>query len=36
MIDELAYAAKMDPYRFRVQNVSTTQVNDGFRTAGST
>jgi CO/xanthine dehydrogenase Mo-binding subunit len=25
MIDELAYAAKMDPYQFRVQNIRTTQ-----------
>jgi CO/xanthine dehydrogenase Mo-binding subunit len=25
MIDELAYAAKMDPYLFRVQNIRTTQ-----------
>ncbi len=25
MIDELAYAAKMDPYQFRVKNIRTTQ-----------
>ncbi len=27
MIDELAYAAKMDPYQFRLQNINTTQQN---------
>src|SRR4029079_1896748 len=27
MIDELAYAAKMDPYLFRLQNISTTDQN---------
>jgi nicotinate dehydrogenase subunit B len=26
-IDELAYAAKMDPYQFRLQNISTTDQN---------
>ena len=30
LIDELAHAAAMDPYLFRLQNVSTAQVNDGF------
>jgi nicotinate dehydrogenase subunit B len=30
MIDELAYAAGMDPYQFRLQNITTAQVNDGF------
>jgi CO/xanthine dehydrogenase Mo-binding subunit len=30
LIDELAYAASMDPYQFRLQNVQTAQVNDGF------
>jgi CO/xanthine dehydrogenase Mo-binding subunit len=29
MIDELAYAAKMDPYLFRVQNVATGPGNPG-------
>jgi len=27
LIDELAYAAKMDPYQFRLQNISTTDQN---------
>jgi CO/xanthine dehydrogenase Mo-binding subunit len=27
MIDELAYAAKMDPYEFRLKNISTTTQN---------
>ena len=27
LIDELAYAAKMDPYEFRLQNISTTDQN---------
>jgi nicotinate dehydrogenase subunit B len=30
MIDELAHAAGMDPYQFRLQNITTAQVNDGF------
>jgi CO/xanthine dehydrogenase Mo-binding subunit len=30
MIDELAYAAGMDPYQFRLQNITTQRVNDGF------
>jgi CO/xanthine dehydrogenase Mo-binding subunit len=30
MIDELAHAAGMDPYQFRLQNITTSQVNDGF------
>ena len=30
LIDELAHAARMDPYLFRLQNVSTAQANDGF------
>jgi CO/xanthine dehydrogenase Mo-binding subunit len=29
LIDELAYAAKMDPYLFRLQNITSAQVNDG-------
>jgi nicotinate dehydrogenase subunit B len=31
LIDELAYAAGMDPYEFRLQNITTVQVNDGFK-----
>src|SRR5262249_60837230 len=30
LVDELAHAAGMDPYEFRLANVSTEQVNDGF------
>jgi nicotinate dehydrogenase subunit B len=30
MIDELAYAAGMDPYQFRLNNITTQKVNDGF------
>jgi nicotinate dehydrogenase subunit B len=30
MIDELAHAAGMDPYQFRLQNITTQKVNDGF------
>ncbi len=30
MVDELAHTAGMDPYEFRLQNVATAQVNDGF------
>jgi len=30
MIDELAHAAGMDPYLFRLQNITTQKVNDGF------
>jgi CO/xanthine dehydrogenase Mo-binding subunit len=30
MIDQLAYAANMDPYQFRLQNITKLQVNDGF------
>jgi CO/xanthine dehydrogenase Mo-binding subunit len=30
LIDELAHAAGMDPYQFRLQNITTAQVNDGF------
>ena len=30
MVDELAHAAGMDPYEFRLQNIATAQVNDGF------
>ena len=30
MIDELAYAANMDPYQFRLQNITHEQVTDGF------
>jgi CO/xanthine dehydrogenase Mo-binding subunit len=30
MIDELAHAAGMDPYLFRLQNITSAQVNDGF------
>jgi len=30
MIDELAHAAQVDPYLFRLQNVTAQQVNDGF------
>ncbi len=30
MIDQLAYLANMDPYLFRLQNITKLQVNDGF------
>jgi len=30
LVDELAYAARIDPYEFRLQNIATAQVNDGF------
>jgi len=30
LIDELAHAAGTDPYEFRLQNIQTDQVNDGF------
>jgi nicotinate dehydrogenase subunit B len=30
LVDELAHAAGMDPYAFRLQNVQTAQVNDGL------
>ena len=30
LVDELAHAARMDPYEFRLQNIQTEQVNDGF------
>jgi CO/xanthine dehydrogenase Mo-binding subunit len=30
MIDELAHAAGMDPYLFRLQNITSKKVNDGF------
>ena len=30
LIDELAYAARRDPFEFRLANISTQQVNDGF------
>src|SRR4029079_13418351 len=30
LIDELAYAAHSDPVAFRLANISTQQVNDGF------
>jgi nicotinate dehydrogenase subunit B len=30
LVDELAFAAGMDPYLFRLANVSTSQTNDGF------
>jgi CO/xanthine dehydrogenase Mo-binding subunit len=30
LIDELAYAARIDPFEFRLANISTQQVNDGF------
>jgi CO/xanthine dehydrogenase Mo-binding subunit len=30
LVDELAHAAGMDPYEFRLQNIQTAQVNDGF------
>jgi CO/xanthine dehydrogenase Mo-binding subunit len=30
LVDELAHAAGADPYEFRLQNVQTAQVNDGF------
>jgi nicotinate dehydrogenase subunit B len=30
LVDELAHAAVMDPYEFRLQNIQTGQVNDGF------
>ena len=30
LVDELAHAAGLDPYAFRLQNIQTAQVNDGF------
>ena len=30
MIDQLAYVANMDPYLFRLQNITQQKVNDGF------
>jgi CO/xanthine dehydrogenase Mo-binding subunit len=30
LVDELAHAAGMDPFAFRLQNIQTGQVNDGF------
>ena len=30
LIDELAHAANIDPYQFRLQNITTAQVNDGY------
>jgi CO/xanthine dehydrogenase Mo-binding subunit len=30
VIDHLAYLAGMDPYEFRLKNITTAQVNDGF------
>jgi nicotinate dehydrogenase subunit B len=30
LVDELAHAAAMDPYEFRLVNISTQQANDGF------
>jgi nicotinate dehydrogenase subunit B len=30
LIDELAHIARIDPYQFRLQNITTQQVNDGF------
>ncbi|MEI8105962.1 MAG: molybdopterin cofactor-binding domain-containing protein, partial [Actinomycetes bacterium] len=30
VIDHLAYLAGMDPYKFRLQNITTAKVNDGF------
>jgi CO/xanthine dehydrogenase Mo-binding subunit len=30
LIDELAHATGMDPYEFRLRNIQTGQVNDGF------
>ena len=30
LVDELAHAARIDPYEFRLQNIATAQVNDGF------
>ena len=30
LVDELAHAAGMDPVAFRLQNIQTAQVNDGF------
>src|SRR5262249_20212993 len=30
LVDELAYAAKMDPYLFRLQNITSAKVNDGY------
>jgi CO/xanthine dehydrogenase Mo-binding subunit len=30
LIDELAHAAGLDPYEFRLRNIQTAQVNDGF------
>jgi CO/xanthine dehydrogenase Mo-binding subunit len=30
LVDELAHAAQVDPYLFRLRNVTAAQVNDGF------
>jgi CO/xanthine dehydrogenase Mo-binding subunit len=30
LVDELAHAAAVDPYEFRLENISTQQANDGF------
>jgi len=30
LIDELAHAARMDPYQFRLQNLTSAKVNDGY------
>jgi nicotinate dehydrogenase subunit B len=30
LIDQLAYVANMDPYQFRLQNITQQKVNDGF------
>jgi CO/xanthine dehydrogenase Mo-binding subunit len=30
LIDELAHSAGLDPYEFRLQNIQTAQVNDGY------